>query len=118
MNGYGRQTSFPSFLLDSQRAAAAACAASSLNPLALGLSQIGQFGALNQLNANEVYNLLSCFPFYPNPNHAAHLMSRTSQSPSSANSSAAAISLASNPALALAQYQQLQQQPPQQTHPQ
>ena len=101
----------------------AVCAANPLNPLAqLGLGQFGPSfnSALSQLNSNEVYNLLSgCFPFYPN--HAAHLMGRAGQAtgqPGSASSPSAAIaSLASNPALALAQYQQLQQ-PPQQTHPQ
>ena len=134
MNGYCRQTAFPPFLLDSQRAASiAAAAASSLSPLTqLGLSQMSQFGPnfnalgsqLGQLNANEVYNLLTgCFPFYPSPTNTAHLMGRTGQNATGQQASPSAAlqsSLASNSALALAQYQQqLQQQPQQQqTHPQ
>lgn len=120
MNSYGRQSNFPSFLLDNQRAAIAAAAANSFNhPLAqLGLSQFGPNfnNALGQFNANEVYNLLSgCFPFYPNhPN----LMNRPSSVTSQANSSPSAAISSSNPALTLAQYQQLQQQQPQQNHQQ
>lgn len=122
MNGYGRQSSFPSFLLDGQRTDAA----NSLNPLTpLGLARMSQFGpnfnnAFGQLNANEVYNILSgCFPLYSN----AHLMGRSGQlatGQSSNNSPSAAISSLTNPSLALAQYQQqLQQQSSQQqTHPQ